>query len=1806
SVTYAEPALALRRSAVRGAGRWARGGAGGAGPAPGPSKMEREEVAAHPPLVTYDSLAQELDLYDADGCDILDPGVLQEKNGEQAERHRPPSGPLGPCCPPPPPPPPPPAAYVTVPAAPAGMFAKPLLGVFTRSPRWQRKSLQRRARILWMLLRVGLRSYVEKVRVRPASAPLPSPRAAARRAPGQACRPSPAPLTGWLQEKREELKARRLTHGLEPLRCLRVAAGLRAVAQDPAGQRFVVLDGAGGLHLHRADGWLLGKLTAPVALTGLAAVGAPLSAVSRFVGWGPVGLAMLRPDLSLLWLSPPGMGRVAGLEPTCCLPVPYLGLLVGAEAGGTLALWKFRAGGRRLVPCGSPLQPPPSPPGTLARLALGPPPPHPAAHCLMAYGSSVFTFDLHNWALTDVQRDLHKTAISDLVYCGEAKAVVTASRDSTVKVWEADWQIRMVFVGHTDFRLQQAKGRPAPRSWHQTRPPAGPVTSLAALPLSGLLLSASQDGTLRTWDLQAAAQVGEVALSYWGHDGPSGLVSSLLAPAAPGWPLMSLRASSVELWLLSELYSPLAQLSAPVLHLQVAPPLPMPLHLPLPTRLVCACADGSVYLMSAATGRTVSTLLLEPEDRAAAVAYCLPREALWLLTGAGHLLCANTARCPMRVLHRVRAPPPPAPRPCCLHLYSHLRDADSALASWEMARQQRSELRFRDATRPWKDKNRWVPEAPRGGLAGDGHQRALSRSYLPVLGHTDGTLSVLGWRSLKPVFHVEAHGPGPINAIASTWNSIVSSGGDLTVKVWRVFPYAEESLSLLCTFASCHPATALCALGKRITVAFENPDSATYGVVQFSPGKRPRYDHRPQDDPTDHITGLCCCPALKLYASSSLDCTVRIWTAENRLLRLLQLNGAPQALTFCNNTGDLVLAIGSRLCLVSHRLYLPTTYLVKKLHKEVPEVVDDPPLPLTGHESLPITQLQRLTHLHKAASLREELTDPTLPQDLKDLIFRDQDLQQLRRSLLAPQARRPPSGEQSQEAFENYLSLIYGPSLLVGKGTPSPSPAPPFPGPLTPGGLSLPPLQGIHAGWEPHQGSSVALVGEARTWDTYPLSRAVPSLGRAGLCLEEQTVPTARCPQDSGTLCRLLAHHPHVLQPSPPAYQAVHSQASQLLASSSLSSCLGLSLDLQLLEEQHRGRMPVAPEPPATQLQHRVPLLPERRPQEQLSRLPGFFPATLGTCESAQPPIRFPSYVPNSVVLRQMWLQGDLSGLGALAQLAGIQESKAKAGARKSGSEDSLWLPWHRRHTRKWPQKPVLGDEELAWEERHPFWSSGSESSPSQLSDLLESMERETPDKAVADTSFPSGHLLWEDRYGHLPRFLHFFVIQNWFKKLFPTFTLEMYPEGATMGGLASLFLDLLEGAPWAERVYILWALMRLLPALSQELCSRLQALLMHLLNLDQPPSLQDPTQRQFVILALQLLLACSLDSGEVVLELMTYFLCSPPSSRFELKKLLDGLGLKDPQGFLFKEMMSWAQARDIRSKAMLRMCCSQKLEDMMQHLKVQVEMLPPSAAKLSDMLPRVSQPLALPPPPTETPSQMSVAAGTPMHIPVTPSIHSGAPSNIWASPTEDSAGEPHLAIPKPQAQLRLPALRPWPTRHRLSEILLPFSSLPEVLPRASAPAVLPEAPLPLERTEWSQAQWVDLSAIDALNLFCEQQRSRLWASQQEEPEGLSLLSDRGLRFLQKPKAVLPQPPQRRLSPVLRETVLSPPGQRLSQDSWRADHPIRMLKLPLPRVELRPFPPGWPRPARPRPPLPLQPTLQRYFLPENATPDHYR
>ncbi|XP_015426863.1 PREDICTED: WD repeat-containing protein 97-like [Myotis davidii] len=1407
-----------------------------------------------------------------------------------------------------------------------------------------------------------------------------------------------------------------------------------------------------------------------------------------------------------------------------------------------------------VLPCGPSLQPQLSCAGALTRLALGPLGPNYVPRCFAAYGSAVLTFDLRTWTVTDVRQDLHKTTISDLAYCGEMEAMVTASRDSTVKVWGADWQIRMVFVGHT-----------------------GPVTAMAVLPNTTLVLSASGDGTLRTWDLQAVAQVGEVMLSS---------------------------------------------------------PLPLP-----------------------------------------------------------------------------------APRPCCLHLYSHLTDPRSAFSSWETVRQCKGEVGHSDI-RTWKEKNR----------------------YLPLVGHTDGTLSVLSWHTLEPVFHTEAHSPGPVTAIASTWNSVVSSGGDLTVKMWRMFPYSEESLSPLRTFSCCHPALALCALRKNIMVAFEDPDSATYGLVQFGLRSSQRYDHRPQDDHLDHITGLCCCPTLKLYASSSLDCTVRIWTTENSLLRLLQLNGAPQALTFSSNNGDLVLALGSRLCLVSHGLYLPTTYLVKKLCQKPPDGLDDLPLPLTTQESLTSVQLQRLASLHGGpgtshpAALAQGLAvcpqgpsrksqgfqapwatsslsqpwhapscllcplrglatllndcpslspvplsvppiisvcslalsfirhgmavpqQPLLKEDLEPLLARDQDLQQLRQGQVLPAAPTPLSWKQQLEAFDNYLYLVYGPALL-----------------------------GMHPRTESQQWTSMSITVE-KTGDVSTLPSVTPSLAKAGVCTDS---PKMLPPGDRGALSQRSAHPPRVTLPIPPTHQREHSRASQLLAHSSLSSFLGLSMDLQLQSEQLRQEMPAAPEAPSSYLKHRVPLLLERRPKELLSDLGGFFPASVQHYKNLRRPIHFPGWVPNSAVLQQMWLPQEVSGLGNLPQLTARDSSKP------AGSQEDLWLLRDRQpHTRsqlQWSDEDLDLDLELDWTLDYPLSSpelsqelltfeksaetqgrapsraavSGveREARPSVVTTALhgtttiqryESLAKRRVRETAARTEtflrrhqHRLGHSLWELRYGHLPR-----------------------------------LMDLLKEASWGDRVHILRALLRLLPEMSKTLYKKLQETLKYLLNLDEPPNLQEKTQRQFVMLALQLQLACSLESREVVLELMSYLLYSPASCRPELKKLLEGLGLQDPEGFLFREMMTWVQDMDLHCKAVLRRCCSQKLEEMTHLLQVCVGDLPveplafPRAfprcresrggweampgsrpavlnlwkgrgiRKVENLCSRSMAPVLLVPPlsgsscfflggslqrgPAGVQEQHPDSASCPHSLPSPPQVEALQPSVARLSDVLPKVSETVLSpvssgplvhstlstvswtplqpgLPRdldPQVQQLVSQFPVYHSHRTFSESLMPFSSVPDIHVRSSAPDAMPDHPLPLEQTDWSRSKMLDLGPIDALNYFCKQRRSCL-----QEVAG-----DQRLHMLP-PNAVVPQPRDHLLDPILRlqeiklqGSAMRLRGQMLARhgEGRTLDGSIRTLKLPLPRVELRPFPVDWPRPARPLPPLLLQPALQRYFLPDLADPDFYR
>ncbi|GCC42694.1 hypothetical protein chiPu_0026480, partial [Chiloscyllium punctatum] len=80
------------------------------------------------------------------------------------------------------------------------------------------------------------------------------------------------------------------------------------------------------------------------------------------------------------------------------------------------------------------------------------------------------------------------------------------------------------------------------------------------------------------------------------------------------------------------------------------------------------------------------------------------------------------------------------------------------------------------------------------------------------------------------------------------------TGKDNTIKVWRVFPYAQESLSVLMNLYGAHPATHLCIMKTVFMVAFQNPARAVHTIVLYDIRKKTRKDHHPANDHEEEIT----------------------------------------------------------------------------------------------------------------------------------------------------------------------------------------------------------------------------------------------------------------------------------------------------------------------------------------------------------------------------------------------------------------------------------------------------------------------------------------------------------------------------------------------------------------------------------------------------------------------------------------------------------------------------------------------------------------------------------------------------------------------------------------------------------------------------------------------------------------------------------------------------------------------------------------------------------------------------------------
>ncbi|KAG9274716.1 WD repeat-containing protein 97 [Astyanax mexicanus] len=746
-----------------------------------------------------------------------------------------------------------------------------------------------------------------------------------------------------------------LTHGLKYVHRVPCEDTVQYMSCSARAEGFLSLHRSGRVTFYEPDGHLRDTPTPPITVPyeGLAHTQRP----DRLVGWGP-GATLILLDSQLTPLT----CAQDPLDVRACQVLEGSLELVTVGAGNVCVWCLDHMVCRVQVLEGLGLD------AVFTQLAVAPAVGSKGPRALALCDRVVTVVDLTEGRVLQRTTNLHLRRITGLVYCPLLQAVVTASEDVSIRVWGPDWELLMAFVGHTDV-----------------------VTSLLLCPLSGLLLSSSLDGTLRTWNLQTGDQVWAVSVPS-GSDPPL----TLGGPNTSGT-FFSISRSGVDFWTFNKLYELHCKLggdsSGPVRQILVPPTSP-----PYPARVLCVHGDSDVTVVSVEKGAVLTTFRANSRVRCAD--YCLWREILLVLTEEGVLIRASTLTNPVTVLDELHCDwldekqqvQVRAGLACCMALYSYIADLKGALEEWRSLQQQMG-VKTRNRKYLDSDKNR----------------------FLVILGHRSGGISVMQMHSGNVQYRVSAHNGQDVHCIRAypDTNCILTAGEDRSVLVWRVFPHAQECVSLQVSVFCAHTPVCVAMLDSLLTICLQQPQSATYSLVQYDLNTHTRTDHPPHHDHSSTITGLCVCPRLCVFVSCSQDSTVRIWDEENRLVRTLELNAEPECVEFGGEGGVLLLGIRGDLYRINCTHTLPQHIQLRLLYDE------DQPDPLISCSS---------TCKHRAVS---EVDHPEIQEDAKDpelecLLVRNRELLSLQNGETLSRMKKPTSTPQTRrEAFTQYLRLIY-------------------------------------------------------------------------------------------------------------------------------------------------------------------------------------------------------------------------------------------------------------------------------------------------------------------------------------------------------------------------------------------------------------------------------------------------------------------------------------------------------------------------------------------------------------------------------------------------------------------------------------------------------------------------------------------------------------------------------------------------------------------------------------------------------------
>ncbi|XP_062569311.1 WD repeat-containing protein 97-like isoform X2 [Saccostrea cucullata] len=617
--------------------------------------------------------------------------------------------------------------------------------------------------------------------------------------------------------------------------------------------------------------------------------------------------------------------------------------------------------------------------------------------CYLSHGKDVVVYNVFAGNQLTMKKDLHERMITGMTFFNPLKYLITGAKDGSIKVWDNEWYLKMVFVGHTRA-----------------------ISVLCVYPDGPAIISASHDCTVRVWNLDSCDEVDRAKL-----DAPAIGMSTELNYFV----FFTYSWKTVDLWRIQHLFSIHTSIGQRVVAIKQTS------HPHHPIRSLVVSRDSSVRLITPPNGEVLTTLLLDPAKGIVDAAYAINEEKLFVVLNNGDILKCCTKINPVRIEKTWKIQ---NPREACNYLLVYEYVPDFKADAWA---------------------------AFKRGLAtntiGDNSSQTSRAKTILLGGRKDGHICVFDWDDGKVIFSIDAHGvKGVLSMKAnSKQDQLISAGKDNIIKVWRLYPFAEEALAPLMSFYCAHTPVHMTMLKTNLCVAFQDHATATYNIVIYNLKDRSskwgdlvpaldRYDHQPDDDHTDTITGLTSCQRMKLYASSSLDGTIRIWDETNNLIRLLKLKTMPYSVGFCSERGDLLVGISHHLYKIPYTAYLPKSYIFKMVSMRFADPKPEAPFPLDEDQVNKLSK-REYTRLKKSHSsfkynqfedilTKEEEEEVKREQRIKEEAFsklraREEELERIKDSLIKAERTKAMEKKRkekkdvhiSSEAFINYFKMYY-------------------------------------------------------------------------------------------------------------------------------------------------------------------------------------------------------------------------------------------------------------------------------------------------------------------------------------------------------------------------------------------------------------------------------------------------------------------------------------------------------------------------------------------------------------------------------------------------------------------------------------------------------------------------------------------------------------------------------------------------------------------------------------------------------------